>query len=147
MVPTPAKSQDDDAATKSTTSQLRSRCAAHELVAIIGDRWSMLILIELADHGETRSNELRRAIDGISQKVMTSSLRRLEYRGFISRSVEATVPVSVRYDLTSFGHSFFGAFAPLRQWADDHVEQLEPPRLTGSPTGDQPNRYRCELPN
>ena len=92
---------------------------------IIGDRWSVLVLIELGDHGRTRSAELRRAVEGISQKMLTSCLRRLEERGLVGRTVEPTVPVSVSYELTPFGRSFFHAFAGLREWADDHVSQLE----------------------
>ena len=120
MVPTPAEHR----------ARSRSACATHELVGIIGDRWSVLVLIELGDHGPTRSADLRRAVPGISQKVFTSCLRRLEDRGFVARTVEATVPVSVTYQLTPFGRSFFGAFGVLRAWADDHVEQLD-----GAPEG------------
>ena len=93
---------------------------------LIGDRWSVLVLIELGDHGQIRSAQLKRAVSGISQKMLTSCLRRLEERGFVARSVEATVPVSVSYNLTPFGRSFFDAFSVLRQWADDHVSDLEP---------------------
>lgn len=102
-----------------------SSCALHELMMLIGDRWSVLVLIELGDHGRIRSADLKRAVDGISQKVLTSCLRRLEHRGLVGRTVEATVPVSVSYELTHFGHSFFDAFTGLRAWADDHVSQLE----------------------
>ena len=114
MVPTPDARAD-----------ARSACATHELIGIIGDRWSVLVLIELGDHGPTRSADLKRALDGISQKVLTGCLRHLEDRGFLTRTVEATVPVSVTYVLTPFGRSFFTAFRTLRRWADDHVEQLE----------------------
>ncbi|MEJ2868860.1 helix-turn-helix domain-containing protein [Actinomycetospora sp. OC33-EN08] len=109
-----------------TPSRSRLACATHELIGVIGDRWSVLVLIELGDHGPTRSADLERAVDGVSQKVLTACLRRLEGRGFVARTVEATVPVSVTYELTDFGHSFFAAFTVLRTWADDHVEQLDP---------------------
>ena len=101
-------------------------CATHELISVIGDRWSVLVLIELGDRGPIRSADLKRALGGVSQKVLTSCLRRLQDRGFVDREVEATVPVSVTYCLTAFGQSFFAAFGVLRAWADDHVEQLEP---------------------
>ena len=104
----------------------RLACATNELISVIGDRWSVLVLIELGDHGPVRSAELKRALDGVSQKVLTACLRRLETRGFVARTVEATVPVSVTYRLTPFGHSFFSAFAVLRAWADEHVDQLDP---------------------
>lgn len=103
-------------------------CAAHELMTIIGDRWSIPVLIELGDHGRTRSGDLKRAVEGVSQKVLTSCLRRLEDRGLIARTVDATVPVSVSYQLTPFGDSFFSAFGQLRRWADDHTSELHPTR-------------------
>ena len=85
----------------------------------------MLVLCQLGDHGEMRNAALRRAVVGVSQKMLTSCLRRLEERGFVARSVEATVPVSVSYTLTSFGSSFFDVFQTLRQWADEHVDQID----------------------
>ena len=121
MVPTPEPS----VVRASDPARTRTECATHELITLIGDRWSVLVLIELGDHGQTRSAQLKRALDGVSQKVLTSCLRRLEDRGFIARTVEPTVPVSVSYQLTPFGQSFFGAFGVLRSWADEHVAQLE----------------------
>jgi DNA-binding HxlR family transcriptional regulator len=115
----------------------RLACATHELIGVIGDRWSVLVLIELGDHGPTRSADLKRALEGVSQKVLTSCLRRLEGRDFVARRVEATVPVSVTYELTPFGQNFMAAFSVLRRWADDHVDKLEahsPPQpATGTP--------------
>lgn len=99
-------------------------CASHELITVIGDRWSVLVLCQLGDHGQMRSAALRRAVEGVSQKVLTSCLRRLEDHGFVNRTVEATVPVTVCYQLTPFGKSFFQVFQTLRQWADEHVDQI-----------------------
>lgn len=110
---------------QSPTSRARTECATYELTTLIGDRWSVFVLIELGDQGRTRSADLKRAVDGVSQKVLTACLRRLEDRGFVVRTVEATVPVSVSYELSPFGHSFFRAFQGLRAWADQHVTQLE----------------------
>ena len=84
----------------------------------------MLVLCQLGDHGQMRSAALRRAVAGVSQKVLTDCLRRLEDRGSVARAVEATVPVTVRYELTAFGTSFFAAFQTLRQWADEHTDQI-----------------------
>jgi len=103
----------------------RLACATHELIGVIGDRWSVLVLIELGDRGPTRSADLKRALEGVSQKVLTSCLRRLEGRVIVARTVEATVPVSVTYALTPFGQDFMVAFSVLRRWADDHVDELE----------------------
>lgn len=132
-VPTPAGSSGIDAAAPSNDG--RDGCssdepayATHELIGIIGDRWSVTILIELGDKGAIRSSDLRRAVEGISQKMLTTCVRRLEARGFVSRSIEPSVPVKVTYDLTWFGRSFFAALAPLRSWADAHVRELDATR-------------------
>ncbi len=93
---------------------------------LIGDRWSVLVLIELGDHGRTRSADLKRAVDGVSQKVLTSCLRRLEQCGLVERTVEATVPVSVSYELSPHGTGFFDAFAGLRAWADENIGHTAP---------------------
>ena len=108
-----------------------SFCATHELITTIGDRWSVLVLFELGDHGELRSGVLRRALSGVSQKVLTDCLRRLERRGFVTRTTIATMPVTVSYRLTEFGCSFFEAIRPLRQWANDHTDQLEKEPVQG----------------
>lgn len=128
MVPTPEQASEGSDLSTPRSTESQSSCAAHELITIIGDRWSILVLIELGDHGQTRSADLKRAVEGISQKVLTSCLRRLEDRGLIARTVEATVPVSVSYQLTPFGDSFFTAFGQLRRWADDHASELDPPQ-------------------
>ena len=124
VVLTPELSSDSAGQCVSCADASRSSCATHDLIMLIGDRWSVLVLIELGDHGETRSADLKRAVTGVSQKVLTSCLRRLEDRGFVARTVEATVPVSVSYQLTPLGRSFFDAFSGLREWADDHVSQF-----------------------
>lgn len=117
-------------------------CATHELIRVIGDRWSVLVLIELGDHGPTRSSGLKRALDGVSQKVLTDCLRRLQDHGLVDRDVKATVPVTVTYQLTDFGQSFFAAFRGLRAWADEHADELEArrpsPLRTSARAGRQP---------
>lgn len=124
MVPTPHNSRFVRQDAPLQEEPLLATCASHELVALIGDRWSVLVLCRLGDHGALRSAALRRAVPGVSQKVLTSCLRRLETHGFVARTVEATVPVTVCYALTPFGDSFFRAFQTLRQWADAHVDQI-----------------------
>jgi DNA-binding HxlR family transcriptional regulator len=89
---------------------------AAEILARIGDRWSVMLVMELAN-GTRRFSELRRALDGISQKMLTTSLRGLERDGFITRTVYPTVPAKVEYQLTGLGRDLaipvraFGNFA------------------------------------
>jgi DNA-binding HxlR family transcriptional regulator len=106
----------------------RQECATRELLGIVGDRWSVIILIELGDRGPMRSMELKRTVDGISQKVFTACLRILESRDLVSRTVEPTRPVSVTYALSTFGQSFFDALSGLRLWADANVDKLDATR-------------------
>ncbi len=125
--PTPRRVPPGDAVPdRNAADHSPASCASHELAMIIGDRWSVLVLIELGDHGRTRSADLKRAVDGISQKVLTSCLRRLEQRGLVERTIEPTVPVSVSYELSPMGTSFFDAFAGLRAWADQNSEHTHP---------------------
>ena len=115
-------------------------CATHELIRMIGDRWSVLVLIELGDHGPTRSSAIKRAVDGVSQKVLTTCLRRLEDYGLIYRTVEATSPVSVTYGLTAVGQSFFAAFSGLREWADKNAAELETHSSAARRQAGEPNQ-------
>ena len=131
MVPTPHNASFLDEGAPPRDARSLPFCATHELITVIGDRWSVLVLCQLGDHGEMRSAALRRAVEGVSQKVLTSCLRRLEDHGFVARAVEATVPVTVCYRLTPFGQSFFQVFQTLRQWADEHTDQI-----TGAPGRD-----------
>jgi len=122
VVPTPTPGGGPTSPDRAVDTHSDESCASHDLAMLIGDRWSVLVLIELGDHGRTRSAELKRAVDGVSQKVLTSCLRRLEQRGLVERSIVATVPVSVSYELSPLGHSFFQAFGALRTWADENIE-------------------------
>ena len=86
----------------------------------VGDKWSMLIIMILAD-GSLRFNELKRAIDGISQRMLTLSLRSLERDGLVSRTVTNAVPVRVDYALTELGMSLREPVKGLGEWAMAHI--------------------------
>ena len=86
----------------------------------VGDKWSMLIVMILAD-GPKRFNELKRAIDGISQRMLTLSLRGLERDGLVSRSVTASIPPRVDYALTELGASLTEPVRALGDWALAHI--------------------------
>ena len=86
----------------------------------VGDKWSMLIVMILAD-GPRRFNELKRAIDGISQRMLTLSLRGLERDGLVSRSVTPSIPPRVDYALTDLGASLIDPVRALGNWALAHI--------------------------
>lgn len=87
----------------------------------VGDKWSMLIVMILAA-GPKRFNELKRAIDGISQRMLTLTLRGLERDGLVSRTVEPTIPPKVTYELTGLGHSLKEPVEALGQWSIAHID-------------------------
>ncbi|MFC7538048.1 winged helix-turn-helix transcriptional regulator [Sphingomonas sp. GCM10030256] len=86
----------------------------------VGDKWSMLIVMILAN-GPRRFNELKREIDGISQRMLTLALRGLERDGLVSRSVEASIPPKVTYALTELGVSLREPVRALGDWAIAHI--------------------------
>ncbi|WP_246450499.1 winged helix-turn-helix transcriptional regulator [Sphingomonas rhizophila] len=86
----------------------------------VGDKWSMLIVMILSD-GPKRFSELKRAIDGISQRMLTLSLRGLERDGLVTRTVTPTIPPRVDYELTELGVSLRGPVRALGDWAIEHI--------------------------
>src|SRR3954463_854049 len=90
-----------------------------ELLDRIGDKWSVLVIGLLGERGH-RFNELKHAIDGISQRMLTLTLRQLEHDGLVSRTVHPTVPPRVDYALTPLGTSVLEPISALIAWARDH---------------------------
>ena len=90
-----------------------------EILDRVGDKWSVLVIALLGDRSH-RFNELRRQIDGISQRMLTLTLRQLERDGLVSRTVHATVPPRVDYALTSLGQSVLEPLNGLIGWAAQH---------------------------
>lgn len=102
-------------------------CPTRRVLDRIGDKWAVLILILLA-RGTTRFNELRRLIDGISQKMLSQTLKSLERDGLVARRVIPTVPVAVEYAITPLGRTLHDAVDPLRIWAETHIAAVESAR-------------------
>lgn len=90
--------------------------AVNAILSRIGDKWSVLIVMELAKSAR-RFNELKRDVDGISQRMLTLTLRGLERDGLVSRTVFDTVPPKVEYALTDLGHSLQEPVLALGKWA------------------------------
>jgi DNA-binding HxlR family transcriptional regulator len=99
----------------------------HEILSRIGDKWSVLV-VSLLGGGPLRFNELRRQIHGISQKMLTATLRTLERDGFVTRTVFATTPPTVSYELTDLGRDLLVPVKALADWARKNQERLEAAR-------------------
>jgi DNA-binding HxlR family transcriptional regulator len=94
----------------------------------IGDKWSVLIVMVLGN-GPKRFNELRRLIQGISQRMLTLTLRNLERDGLVTRTVLATIPPRVDYELTALGRSLLLPISALGEWASENRTKVEAARL------------------
>ena len=99
-----------------------------EILARVGDKWSVLVISLLGERGH-RFGELRRAIEGISQRMLTLTLRQLERDGLVSRTVHATVPPRVDYALTPLGESVLEPIMALTRWAAEHGTDIASARL------------------
>jgi DNA-binding HxlR family transcriptional regulator len=98
----------------------QDRCpAVREVLSRIGDKWSVLIVAMLGE-GRHRFSELRRSIEGISQRMLTLTLRGLERDGLVTRTVYATVPPRVDYELTELGRTLLVPINALADWAENN---------------------------
>ncbi len=96
------------------------RCPTRQVLDRLADKWALLILDRLKIE-PVRFNQLRRDIKGISQKVLSQTLKKLERDGLLSRTVFATVPVSVEYALTPLGQSLIDTVSTFAHWAETHM--------------------------
>ncbi|OSQ39808.1 winged helix-turn-helix transcriptional regulator [Thalassospira mesophila] len=104
-------------------------CPSRKLFEQISDKWSMMILTVL-DDGPLRFNEIRRQLEGITQKAQTQTLRRLERNGLVERKVIASSPVAVQYEITPLGRKLQGPFKALYKWTLDYMPEVEKARAT-----------------
>lgn len=102
----------------------KGACPTRQVLGRIGDTWTMLVISTLEKHGTLRSGQLKLLIEGVTQKMLTQTLRHLERDGIVQRTVIATVPVTVTYTLTSLGLSLAAAVATMRTWAYDHMDEI-----------------------
>jgi DNA-binding HxlR family transcriptional regulator len=98
-----------------------------EILGRIGDKWSVLVVMSLRD-GPRRFSEIRRAIPGVSQRMLTLTLRGLERDGLVSRKVTPTIPPRVDYELTALGRSLQSPVIALGQWAMDNLPDIQAAR-------------------
>ena len=97
--------------------------AVSSVLARVGDKWSVLIIVLLGD-GTKRFSEIKRMVGGISQRMLTLTLRGLERDGLVRRTVFAVIPPRVDYELTPLGRSLWEAVQPLGAWAHGHVSEI-----------------------
>lgn len=102
-------------------------CPVRHVLDRLGDAWSFLLVIHLGE-GPQRFNALKRRIDGISQRMLTLTLRKLERDGLVSRTVHATTPPQVEYALTKLGRSLSGPINTLTAWAAKHQSEVDAAR-------------------
>jgi len=98
-------------------------CATRRILDRIGDRWTVLIVGVLGD-GDARFSALRRRVDGVSQKMLTQTLRGLERDGLVRRTVYPEVPVRVVYALTDAGRTLLEPLHALQQWSIEHLSDV-----------------------
>jgi DNA-binding HxlR family transcriptional regulator len=106
-------------------------CPSRQLLARISDKWVTLVLCALGGAGvddggigPMRYSELSRRLAGVSQKMLTQTLRSLERDGLVTRTVVATVPVTVSYALTDLGRSLLTTVRTLKAWAESHMDEV-----------------------
>jgi DNA-binding HxlR family transcriptional regulator len=98
-------------------------CEIRDLLDRLADKWSLLV-VELLGNGTARFTELRRQIDGISQRMLTLTLRQLERDGLVKRTVHPVVPPRVDYDLTLLGTTLLATIEPLVAWTRAHRDDI-----------------------
>ena len=104
-----------------------STCTTREVLKLIGDQWTALVIYAL-ESGTKRFGQLCSQIDGISKKMLTQTLRDLEYNGLVERVVYPVVPPHVEYSLTPLGRTLIEPIGALRQWAQEHLNEVEQAR-------------------
>lgn len=101
----------------------RANCPTRQVLDVIADKWSTLI-IHLLKAGPQRFANIQRQIDGISQKMLTQTLRELERNGLVKRTVFAQVPPKVEYELTSLGQTLGQVITPIVKWSEANIGEI-----------------------
>jgi DNA-binding HxlR family transcriptional regulator len=104
---------------------MSAACPTRQVLGRVADKWTMLVISALSAEDVLRFSALRRRVEGITQKVLTQTLRGLERDGMITRTVYPTVPVTVEYRLTTLGRSLATAVNVIKAWTYENIEELE----------------------
>jgi DNA-binding HxlR family transcriptional regulator len=110
-----------------------SVCPSRTILARIGEKWSLLVLAYLSE-GPARFGGLKRKLQGVSQKMLTQTLRKLESDGLLSRKLYDEMPLRVEYRLTPLAKSLTPIILKLKQWAEKNIESIAPTQSSARPT-------------
>lgn len=108
----------------SKENQMAVHCPVRDVLDRVGDKWSILVIIMLGDHGTLRFNQLNQHIGTISQKMLTVTLKTLEADGLVARKMYPQIPPKVEYTLTDLGKSLLPAVATLTNWATNNMPAI-----------------------
>jgi DNA-binding HxlR family transcriptional regulator len=103
----------------------QGNCPTRAILDRIADKWTLLIMGLLLQNDVLRFNELKRMIGGISQKMLTQTLRDLERDGLVQRTVYPEIPPRVEYRVNDLGRTLCGPLSALTQWAHDHIDEVK----------------------
>jgi len=104
-----------------------AECPSRRVVETLSDKWVTLVLHALAD-GPVRRGDLSRDVIGATQKMLTQTLRSLERDGMLTRAIIPGVPVGVEYELTPLGRSLLDLVRTIRDWSEEHIDQIDTAR-------------------
>ena len=107
----------------------RVEALVNDVIGRIADKWTMLVLEVLTQHGELRFTRVGELVGGISQKMLTQTLRQMERDGLVIRTAHPVIPPKVEYRLTDLGLTLAEAFCGVWIWAETNVERIEAARL------------------
>ena len=108
----------------------RVEALVNDVIGRVADKWTMLILEVLAEHGEQRFTRLGQLVGGVSQKMLTQTLRQMERDGLVIRTVHPVIPPKVEYRLTDLGLTLAEAFCGVWTWAKKNIDRIETARAT-----------------
>ena len=118
----------DDPASPAATVDLRVEALVQDLIGRVADKWTMLILEVLEKGGTLRFTRIAKAATGISQKMLTQTLRQMERDGLVIRTIHPVIPPHVDYALTPLGRGLGAAFCGVWIWAEDNLAFIEQAR-------------------
>ncbi|QBX37332.1 transcriptional regulator [Brevundimonas sp. S30B] len=110
------------------TADPRVEALVNDVIGRVADKWTMLVLEVLAEHGEQRFTRVGDLVGGISQKMLTQTLRAMERDGLVIRTVHPVIPPKVEYRLTDLGGSLAEAFCGVWTWAEANIDRIETAR-------------------
>jgi DNA-binding HxlR family transcriptional regulator len=112
-----------------------AECPSRQVLDSLSDKWVTLVLTALADAPQ-RYSELSRRIAGVSQKMLTQTLRLLERDGLVTRTITASVPVRVDYQLTPLGHTLLPVVRAIKGWSETHIAEIHAARAAHDRAGE-----------